>query len=59
LHSVAVFWIVNLIDRQVEVYTDPGTAGYATRQDYAPGQQVPVMIDGRQCGLIAVDDILP
>ena len=57
--GVPVYWIVNLVDRQVEVYTDPGIGGYATRTDFRPGQQVPVVIDGREVGQIAVDDILP
>jgi Uma2 family endonuclease len=57
--GIPVYWIVNLVDRQVEVYTDPGPAGYATRTEYRSGQQVPVVIDGQQCGQIAVDDILP
>jgi Uma2 family endonuclease len=56
---IPVYWIVNLVDRQVEVYTNPAPAGYATRQDFQPGQQVPVVIDGQQCAPIAVDDILP
>jgi Uma2 family endonuclease len=57
--GIPVYWIVNLVDRQVEVYTDPGPAGYASRKDYSPGQQVPVVIVGQQVGQIAVDDILP
>jgi Uma2 family endonuclease len=57
--GIPIYWLVNLVDRQVEVYTDPGPAGYASRRDFASGQQVPVVIDGRQGGQIAVDDILP
>jgi len=57
--AIPVHWIVNLVDRQVEVYTDPGAAGYATRTDYRPGQQVPVVIGGQPVGQIAVDDLLP
>ncbi len=57
--GIPVYWIVNLVDRRVEVYTDPGPAGYASRQDFPSGQQVPVVIDRRQIGQIAVDDILP
>ncbi len=57
--GIPIYWIVNLVDRQVEVYTDPGPTGYATRKDFPSGQQVPVVIDGQQCGQIAVDDILP
>jgi hypothetical protein len=50
---------VNLVDRRVEVYTGPGPAGYASRKDFPAGQQVPVVIDGRPVGQVAVDDILP
>ncbi len=57
--GIPVYWIVNLVDRWVEVYTDPGPAGYASRKDFPSGQQVPVVIDGRQAGQIAVDDVLP
>ncbi len=57
--GIPVYWLVNLVERQVEVYTDPEPAGYASRKDFRSGQQVPVVIDGRQCGQIAVDDILP
>jgi len=57
--AIPIYWIVNLVDRQVEVYTGPGVDDYATRQDFRPGQQVPLVIDGQQLGQIAVDDILP
>jgi len=57
--GIPVYWIVNLVDRRVEIYTDPGPAGYASRKDFPSGQQVPVVIDGRQGSQIAVDDILP
>jgi Uma2 family endonuclease len=57
--AIPVYWIVNLVDRQVEVYTGPGPGGYQSHVDFKPGQQVPVVIDGRQLGTIAVDDILP
>jgi Uma2 family endonuclease len=57
--GIPIYWIINLVDRQVEVYTDPGPTGYQTRVDFHPGQAVPVVIDGQQCGQIAVDDILP
>jgi Uma2 family endonuclease len=58
--GIPVYWIVNLVDRQVEVYTRPTKAGrYRSRKDYKPGQQVPVVIAGQQLPPIAVDDILP
>jgi Uma2 family endonuclease len=57
---IPVYWIVNLVARQVEVYTRPVKEGrYRSRKDYKPGQQVPVVIAGQQLLPIAVDDIMP
>lgn len=60
---IPVYWIVNLIDRQIEVYTDPtGPAEeptYRQRQDYLPGDSVPVIVDGQEVGWLAVSDLLP
>ena len=52
-------WIVNLVHRRVEVYTDPGPAGYDSCQFFTSGQDVPVVIEGALAGRIAVSDILP
>ena len=58
--GISVYWIVNLVARQVEVYTRPVKAGrYRSRKDYKPGQQVPVEIDGQQLAPIPVNDIMP
>jgi Uma2 family endonuclease len=56
---IPVYWIVNLRDRQVEVYTDPVPDGYLSAAVFPEGQRVPVVIDGQQLGLIPVSDILP
>ena len=50
--GIPVYWIVNLVDRQVEVYTDPSPAGYQARQDYHEGDT----IDARHWWLPARDD---
>jgi Uma2 family endonuclease len=57
--AIPVYWIVNLVDSQVEVYTQPGLSGYQTRRVYLPGQDIPVVVAGVECGRIAVSDILP
>jgi Uma2 family endonuclease len=57
--GIPVYWIVNVVDRQVEVYTVPGPAGYVSRVDFRPGQIIPFAIGGLQLGEIAVDDLLP
>ena len=32
--GILVYWIVNLVDRQVEVYTRPQSDGYASRRPF-------------------------
>jgi Uma2 family endonuclease len=59
LGGVPVYWIVNLVDGQVEVYTGPSPGGYQSRQIFIPGLDVPVVIGGNEIGRIAVVDILP
>lgn len=61
--KIPVYWIVNLIDRQIELHADPtGPAeqpDYRDRQVYKPGDAIPVILDGREVGKIDVDAILP
>jgi Uma2 family endonuclease len=57
--GVRVYWIVNLIDGQVEVYTRPSQKGYRSHRDFTRGQVVPVIIDGVEVGQLAVSAILP
>jgi Uma2 family endonuclease len=57
--GVSVYWIVNLVDRCIEVYTDPRPDGYDTCTVYRPGQSVPVVLVGVEVGRIPIDDILP
>jgi Uma2 family endonuclease len=62
LAGVPRYWVVNLIDRQVEVYSQPRGGrlpGYQHRLDYREGDQVPLLIAGRKLKLIAVRDLLP
>jgi Uma2 family endonuclease len=54
-----IYWIINLADRWVEVYTHAGTSGYGAATVYKEGDRVPVVLDGRQVGLIPVHCILP
>jgi hypothetical protein len=50
---------VNLIDRQVEVYSDPTADGYQSAQVFRPGEEIPVVIAGIEAGRIRVSEILP
>lgn len=57
--GIVSYWIINLLDRQVEVYTDPGPSRYGSRQILKPGQDVSVVVAGNSLGRIAVADVLP
>jgi Uma2 family endonuclease len=57
--GIETYWIVNLVDRQVEVYTLPYADGYHARQDFAPGEEIPLVLDGAEVGRVPVDEILP
>lgn len=57
--GIPIYWIVNLVHRQVEVYSEPGPKGYGSIEVHAEDDAVPVIIDGQTLGRIAVADILP
>jgi Uma2 family endonuclease len=60
--GIPVYWVVNVTDRQVEVYTDPTGDGadpqYRTVQTYGPGMIVPLVLDGHAVGTLAVDGLI-
>ena len=61
--GIPVYWIVNLVDRCVEVYTDP--TGPCDQPDYRQPQihgidaAVAVILDGVEIGRIAVKNVIP
>jgi Uma2 family endonuclease len=62
--AIPRYWIVNLVDRQVEVYSSPGSpaenAGYGERRDFGPSESLPVIVDEQQAGdAILVVELLP
>lgn len=56
------YWVVNIPDRRVEVYTRPRggkNPAYRSHVVYAPGDVVPVVVGGAELGAVAVADLLP
>ena len=57
------YWVVNLVDRRVEVYSDPrvedGVARYAASEVFEAGRDVPLVLDGRAIASIPARDLLP
>lgn len=62
-HGIPVYWIINLLELQIEVYTEPVAiaeeAHYQNRQDYQPSDRIPVEIEGQAIGYLSVRDLLP
>ncbi len=59
---IPVYWIINIPDRQIEVYRNPVISEeftYQHRQDYQPSEEVPVEIIGEIVGNLLVADLLP
>jgi hypothetical protein len=61
--GIVCYWIINIPERQVEVYTLPTgpapTPGFQQCQIYRPGDAVPLTIGGQLLGTITVNDLLP
>jgi Uma2 family endonuclease len=59
---IPVYWIVNLVDAQIEVYTLPRAGkspAYRMRQIYTPGATIPVIIGGHEIARLHVRELLP
>src|SRR5262249_39741290 len=52
LAGVPIYWIINLVDGQVEVYSRPRPSGYEALEVLAPGHVLSVVIDGVEVGQI-------
>ena len=70
--GIPIYWIVNLCERQLEVYTEPIDIAqqptYQQRQNYSLSDEVAVaiakrccfqQIEGREVGRLIVRDLLP
>ena len=56
--SIPAYWIVNVVDGQIEAYARPAGDAYAQRQDYRPGEAVPLVLDGVHVGDVPVALVL-
>lgn len=60
--AISVYWIVNVLDRRVEIYTDPSGPDtdprYRTLTVRAEADDVPVVLDGQEVGRVPVKELL-
>jgi Uma2 family endonuclease len=61
--GIVCYWIINLVDRVLEVYTDPSGPGpnpmYRHREVYGRTDSVPLIIAGQEIARIPVSEFLP
>jgi len=61
--NIPVYWIVNLVDRCIEVYSDPTgpikKPDYRRKQIFGPRDSIAVVLDGQEIGRVKVKDLLP
>jgi len=61
--GIPVYWIVNLIDRRLEVYCDPtgpaDSPDYRQCRQHACSEEVPLILDGREAARLSVHELFP
>ncbi len=61
--GIPIYWIVNIPEGRFEVHGDltgrVGVPSYRECRHYGRGDEVPVILDGREVGRVAVRDVLP
>jgi Uma2 family endonuclease len=60
-NRLPVYWIINLIEDQIEVYAEPRATRvptYRSRANYVRGSKAPVVVRSKVVGEILVDELL-
>lgn len=61
--AIPCYWIVNLVDQRIEVYTLPSgpiaIPSYQAFQTFQPGDDVPLVLDGQPVATVPVSVLLP
>ena len=57
--GIASYWIVNVPESKLEVYSEPSPSGYRQRRECSVADIVPLVLDGREVATIPVRELLP
>jgi Uma2 family endonuclease len=61
--GIPAYWIVNLVERCVEAFTEPSGAtdqpDYGQHRVFGASEEVPLLVDGRDVGRVAASAVLP
>jgi hypothetical protein len=59
---IPIYWIINLVESQVEVYTQPRggkSPAYRSLEVFGLKDSVPLIVSGRRLGMVPVRDLIP
>lgn len=56
--KVSEFWLINLVERKIEVYTKPRAGKYRQKVEYTEKESVPLVLDGVEVANISVTELL-
>jgi Uma2 family endonuclease len=61
--GILFYWIVNLVERRIEVFSQPSgprdVPAYGCYSIYQPGDMIPLVIQGQNVAAIQVNDLIP
>lgn len=62
--GIPTYWILNLVERRLEVYTAPtgaaqAEAGYGEQAQFGADDHAPVIVEGVEVGRVKIADLLP
>ncbi len=61
--GIPIYWIVNLVDRRIEVYSQPSgptsIPAYGAFQTFQPTDSAPLQLDGQVAAMIPVAELMP
>jgi len=61
--GIPIYWMVNLVDRRIEVFTQPSgpiaIPTYGSFQSYQSSDSIPLVVDGVRTASLAASDLLP
>jgi hypothetical protein len=56
--KIAEFWLINVVERKIEVYTKPRAGTYQKKVEYTAKQIVPLVLDGVKIADIPVSELI-
>ena len=56
--KIAEFWLINVVERKIEVYTKPRGGKYYKKVEYAETDIVPLILDGVKIAEILVSELI-